>query len=50
MARSVNLASGLRRHAGGGRAGLVMTPRHLMARTHEAFDIDAHVPHAFGEW
>jgi hypothetical protein len=25
-------------------------PHHLMARTHDVFDIDAHVPHAFGDW
>src|SRR5208283_3752208 len=27
-----------------------LTPHRLMARTREAFDIDAHIPHAFGEW
>ena len=25
-------------------------PHNLMARTHDMFDIDAHVPHAFGDW
>ncbi len=28
----------------------VLTPHHLMARTHDVFDIDQHIPHAFGEW
>ncbi len=28
----------------------VLTPHRLMARTHDVFDIDAHIPHAFGEW
>jgi len=27
-----------------------LTPRHLMARTHEAFDIDSHIPKGFGDW
>ena len=28
----------------------VLTPHRLMARSQEVFDIDARVPHAFGEW
>jgi EpsI family protein len=33
-------------------AGLAyaVTPYRLMARTHETFDIDAHIPHQFGDW
>ena len=27
-----------------------LTPRHLMARTHEGFDIDNHIPKSFGDW
>ena len=28
----------------------VLTPHRLMARTHEAFDVNAYIPMAFGEW
>ncbi len=28
----------------------VFTPHHLMARTQEAFNIEDHIPHAFGQW
>jgi EpsI family protein len=50
VARSINLvlasiamlAAALLAHA--------MAPHRLMARMHDAFDIDAHVPHAFGDW
>ncbi|MBV8104300.1 MAG: EpsI family protein, partial [Hyphomicrobiales bacterium] len=33
-------------------AGLayLATPHHLMARTQETFNIDAHIPYQFGEW
>jgi hypothetical protein len=28
----------------------VLTPHRLMARTHDVFDIDKHLPTAFGDW
>ena len=29
---------------------VVMTPRNLMARTHETFDVEKHLPTQFGDW
>jgi hypothetical protein len=29
---------------------VVLTPHRLMARTHEVFDIEKHLPTAFGDW
>jgi EpsI family protein len=29
---------------------VALTPHRLMARTHDVFDIDSRIPHAFGEW
>jgi EpsI family protein len=49
-ARSANLALACVAMLAAAVLAYVFTPHRLMARTHEAFDIDAHVPHAFGEW
>jgi EpsI family protein len=42
LASIAMLAAALLAHA--------MAPQRPMARAHDAFDIDAHVPHAFGDW
>jgi EpsI family protein len=50
MARSVNLAMACVAMLAAAVLAYVLTPHRLMARTHEVFDIDAHVPRAFGDW
>ena len=50
MARSIEFDAGLRGDARRGAACLRLTPHRLMARTHDVFDIDAHIPQAFGDW
>jgi EpsI family protein len=50
MARSVNMALACVAMLGAAVLAYVLTPHRLMARTHDVFDIDAHVPKAFGEW
>jgi EpsI family protein len=50
MTRSVNIVLACVAMLGAAALGFVLTPHRLMARTHDVFDIDAHVPHAFGEW
>ncbi len=50
MARSINLALSCVAMLAAALLAYVMQPHRLMARTHDVFDIDAHVPHAFGDW
>jgi EpsI family protein len=50
MSRSANLILGCVALLAAALLAYVLTPRHLMARTHDVFDVDAHIPHAFGEW
>jgi EpsI family protein len=50
MARSLNYAMICVAMLAAALLAYVMTPHRLMARTHDMFDIDAHIPHAFGEW
>ena len=50
MARSVNVALACVAMLAAAVLAYVLTPHRLMARTHDVFDIDAHVPKAFGEW
>ncbi len=50
MARSVNVVLVCVAMLAAALLAYVMTPHRLMARTHEAFNIDAHFPRAFGEW
>jgi EpsI family protein len=50
MARSINLILACIAMLAAAGLAYTMKPQHLMARSHEAFDIDAHIPHAFGEW
>ena len=50
MARSANIILCCVALLGAALLAYVLTPHNLMARTHDAFDIDSHIPHAFGEW
>ena len=50
MARSVNLILSCVALLGAALLAYVLTPHRLMARTHEVFDIDSHIPRNFGEW
>jgi EpsI family protein len=50
MARSINLALACVAMLAAAVAAYAMKPHRLMARTHDVFDIDAHVPRAFGDW
>ena len=50
MARSVNLILSCVALLGAALLACVLTPHYLMARTHEVFDIDSHIPRSFGEW
>ena len=42
--------SGLRRDARRMLLAMAMTPHNLMARTHDVFNIDKHLPTQFGDW
>jgi EpsI family protein len=50
MNRSVNVVLASVAMVAAALLAYVLTPHRLMARTHDVFDIDARVPHAFGEW
>ena len=50
MPRSTNIVLGCVALLAAAFLAHVLTPRNLMARTHDAFDIDQHIPHAFGDW
>ena len=50
MTRSVNLILSCVALLGAALLAYVLTPHRLMARTHEVFDIDSHIPRSFGEW
>ncbi len=50
MARSVNLVLSCLAMLAAALLAYALTPHRLMARTHEVFDIDAHIPRAFGDW
>ena len=50
MGRSVNIALACVAMLAAAMLAYVLTPHRLMARAHDVFDIDAHIPHAFGEW
>ena len=50
MARSINLALACVAMLAAAVLAYALKPHRLMARTHDVFDIDARVPHAFGEW
>ena len=50
MARSINLICACVAMLAAALLAFTIKPHNLMARTHDVFDIDAHVPHAFGDW
>jgi EpsI family protein len=50
MTRSVNVALACVAMLAAAVLAYALTPHRLMARTHDVFNIDANVPHAFGEW
>ena len=50
MARSINMVMACVAMLAAAALAYVMTPHHLMARTHDVFNIDAHIPRSFGEW
>ena len=50
MARSINLALASVAMLAAALLAYALTPHRLMARTHDVFNIDAHIPHDFGEW
>ncbi len=50
MTRSINLAAACVAILAAALLAYVLTPHRLMARTHDVFDIDAHIPRAFGDW
>ena len=50
MARSTNLLMACVAMLGAMLLAMAMTPHNLMARTHDVFNIDKHLPTQFGEW
>jgi|SRR5208337_2780036 EpsI family protein len=50
MARSINLICACVAMLAAALLAFAIKPQKLMARTHDVFDIDAHVPHTFGDW
>ena len=50
MARSLNLVLACVAMLAAMLLAVVLTPHNLMARTHDVFDIDKHLPTQFGEW
>ena len=50
MARSTNILLACVAMLGAMLLAVAMTPHNLMARTHDVFNIDKHLPTQFGEW
>ena len=50
MARSVNVLLACVAMLAAAVLAYALTPSRLMARSHDAFDIDARSPRAFGDW
>ena len=50
MTRSTNIILGCVAMLAATALAYALTPRNLMARTHDAFNIDKHIPYAFGDW
>ncbi len=50
MARSANLILSCVAMLAAALLALALTPHRLMARTHDVFDVNAHIPTAFGDW
>ena len=50
MARSTNILLACIAMLAAMLLAVVMTPHNLMARTHDVFDVDKHLPTKFGDW
>jgi EpsI family protein len=50
MGRSTNILLACMAMLGAMLLAVVMTPHNLMARTHDVFNIDQHLPTKFGDW
>jgi hypothetical protein len=50
MSRSTNILLACMAMLGAMLLAVVMTPHNLMARTHDMFNIDQHLPTKFGDW
>jgi EpsI family protein len=50
MTRSANIILGCAAMLAATVLGFLLTPHNLMARTHDVFDVDQHIPRQFGEW
>ena len=50
MTRPANIILGCAAMLAATVLGFLLTPHNLMARTHDVFDIDKHIPRQFGEW
>ncbi len=50
MARSTNVLLACVAMLAAMLLAVVMTPHKLMARTHDVFDIEKHLPTQFGDW
>jgi EpsI family protein len=50
MARSTNILLACAAMLGAMLLAVLMTPHNLMARTHDVFNIDQHLPTKFGDW
>ncbi len=50
MARSTNILLACVAMLAAMLLAVVMTPHKLMARTHDVFDIEKHLPTQFGDW
>jgi EpsI family protein len=50
MARSANIILSCAAMLAATLLAFLLTPHNLMARTHDVFDIDKHIPRQFGEW
>ena len=50
MARSTNILLACAAMLGAMLLAIALEPRNLMARTHEVFNIEQHLPKQFGEW
>ena len=50
MARSTNVLLACVAMLAALLLAVVLTPHNLMARTHDVFDVEKHLPTAFGDW
>jgi len=50
MSRTTNIAAACVAMLAAALLAYLLTPHRLMARTHDVFNLDAHIPRAFGGW